>query len=130
MQRAYSYKEGRTGEIETHSSWRSDHDIVVFEPDFLLGTRWDARRQLIRPKKPTIAFIVVPPCIYLHTTICMHVSVRAYIQTNNRECMQPHRRVKNLMPLQGASGFLLPVKKTSTRVKALYLKTIYGKRRW
>lgn len=31
---------------------------------------------------------------------------------NNRECMHPQRRVKNLMPLQvGASGFLLPVKK-------------------
>lgn len=95
-------------------------------PGFQLGTRRDAGRQLIRPKKPTIAFTVRRlGCIHLHTRfLCM----RTHTRTDRRERMHPRRRVKDLMPLEigGSSGSLLLLKRHSCR-SIFYPEAIYGK---
>jgi len=65
----YDCKEGKKKEIEVILNG-SNHNIIVFELGFLLGTRWDAERQLIRPKKPTIPFIDVSSSTYDHIDAC------------------------------------------------------------
>lgn len=122
--------EGRKEKRNWKGSRRSDHDIVVFKLGFLLGMRWDAGRQLIRPKKPTIPLIVVLSCIHLHTIVYLHITVRSCIQMNNRMYASSKMCKGPDATLDSAQVWFPSFceKKTSTYIEALYFKAIYGKR--